>query len=108
VPSSWGLSPLGLLRPTRREGPAALVKFLGILSFRHLLTRRSENPASGTRQCCPGYLGAYGKWDHNRCGCPVYHYTGAPSYSEAVNPSPAVNKRESLGCVLRPSSYVSS
>jgi hypothetical protein len=43
---------------------------------------RSENPVSGTRQSCPGYLGAYGKWDHNRRGCPVYYYAGAPAYCE--------------------------
>src|SRR3954466_9056801 len=29
--------------------------------------------ASGIRQCCPGYLDAYGKWDHNWPGRPVYY-----------------------------------
>jgi hypothetical protein len=46
VPSSWGLSPLGLLRPTRREGPAALVKFLGSFpSGIYSLAVRKTQPA---------------------------------------------------------------
>ena len=49
-----------------------------------LPSRRQKNPASGTRQTCSGYPGAYGKWDHNRRGCPVCYYAGAPSCCEAV------------------------
>jgi len=47
-----------------------------------LPSRRQKNPASGTRQTSSGYPGAYGKWDHNRRGCPVYYYAGAPAYCE--------------------------
>jgi hypothetical protein len=74
------------------ESRAALVKFLGSLPCGRRRPRAVRKTAGGTRQCCSGYLGAYG-----RCGCPVYYYAGAPSYSEAVNPHPV-----RLGGCLQP------